>query len=260
MGNVLENPILPFAVVSMIPAVAWMVSIVGWMISDEVGSLEGSFSIGLVFSLCILAITTTEVMVSMAASFSLLIAGAIYPLVRVHLHRRAHLMIDMDIMRSAYRQLDARSTNVGAKVQLAKICYKRRLIGPALALMKEAVADAPTALQDEKRTIEVWEAMHGRSLSARDIHCPRCSAPNKPSERYCRRCKSALLIGLARGGQLMDGTPLRVFWVWVIAVATLILAPALAIILPRGVAIPSILALLVLSGLLLYRILRPNNR
>lgn len=260
MVTILDNPILPFAVVSMIPAVAWTVSIVGWMISDEVGSLEGTFSIGLVFSLCVLAITTTEVMVSMAACFSLLIAGAIYPLVKVHLHRRAHLMIDLDIMRSAYRQLDAKSTNVGAKVQLAKMCYKRGLIGPALALMKEAVADAPTALQDEKRTVDVWESMHGKSLSDREIRCPRCSATNKPSERYCRHCKSALLINLAGGGQLMNGTPLRVFWVWVVAVATLIVAPALAIVLPPTYSIPAMAGLLLLSAIVLYRILRPNSR
>jgi len=260
MENSLSNPVLPFAIVSMIPAIIWVASIIGWMIADEVGTFEGLFSIGLVFGLCVLAVTTSEVMVSMSACFSLLIAGAIYPLVKYHLNQRAHLMIDIDIMRSAYRQLDTKATNVGAKVQLARMCYKRGVIGPAVAIMREAVESAPNVLEDEKRTLNAWESLHGKSVAEREVRCTKCFATNAPNTRYCKKCGTALLINLAGGGKALDGTPLRVFWVWLVAVSTLVMAPGLAIALPLGFAVPAIIALLILSALLLYRILRtPKN-
>ncbi len=256
MESVLENPVLPFAIVSMIPAAAWVVSIIGWMISDEIGNVEGFFSIGLVFGLCVLAVTTSHVAIAMAACFSLLVAGGMYPLVRGQLNRRAHLMIDLDIMRSAYRQLDTKNTNVGAKVQLARMCYKRGMVGSAVALMDEAVGVAPNLLEDERRTLESWRALHGKTVSQRDVRCPKCNATNKPSERYCQHCKVALLINLAGGGQVLKGTPLKVFWLWLVAVASLVVAPALAFSLAAAYAVPAILGLLTLSGLVLYRILR----
>jgi hypothetical protein len=260
IADLLENPILPIAAISIFPAALWVVTIVGWLIGEEIGTFEGTFAIGLVFGLALLAIRSSDPMISLAACVSLVISGGVFPFIRTALNRREHLMIDIGQMKSAYRQLDAKATNVGAKVQLAKMCYRRGLHSSAMALMEEAVSAAPDLLEDEKRMLRTWESEHGPTAKERDVRCPKCMAMNRSSVRYCKRCGTALLISLAGGAALLRGEPLRVFWMWTIAAAVLVVCPALALTLEPVPAILAVSLILLLSGILFYRILRSFKR
>ncbi|MCH8273983.1 MAG: zinc ribbon domain-containing protein [Armatimonadetes bacterium] len=256
MPPILDSPTLFFAFLAIGPAAAWIVSIAGWMITDDVGLFEGLFGIGTVFGLFILAISTAEPFLSMAAVTALVIAAVLYPLVRVALYTRAHVRIDIELMWSAYRLLDAKRTNVGAKVQLAKMCYKRGLNGPAIALLKAAVESAPEMLKDERKVLRLWESEHGPKVAQYDVRCPKCGRPNAATSRYCRKCGTAHLIQLAGGTWLGSGVALRAFWIWVVSVAAFVLAPALAVTLPPVVAIMSVVGVLVVSGVMFFRVLR----
>lgn len=229
------------------------------MITDEVGAVEGWVGIGIVIGLQVLAFTATKEFVSAGSAASLWLAGVIYPFVRVGLTNRANLQIDVDIMEAAYRQLDEKQTNVGAKVQLAKVLHRRGQYISALTLLTDAVEASGDGLEDEKRVLRNWESQHGKASRSRRVRCPRCNAMTPGSERYCRNCAGPVLIYLAGGLNILSTAPLKMFYIWAAAVCMVIVAPGLAMTLPLPVAIGSIVGIVLIALYLMYRSGRSAN-
>lgn len=254
-----EDPKFFFTIAAIIPTAVWVVAIVGWLIADEVSPIEGIIALLMVVGIYILVVKADEPMVSLGAAMGLIVGGALYPLTRSALNARAHIKIDVDMMKAAYRMLDAKEANVGAKVQLSKLCYKRGLIGPAIALLDDAVNSAPALLEDERKLLTKWQSDH-KHLQSRELRCPRCTAVNPAANRYCQRCGTATLLKLAGGGLILSGTPLKAFWIWVLTVSALVGVPFLASSLSPGLAALTIVLVFLASGLLFYRILRGTEQ
>ncbi len=255
--NILQNPGLIFGLLALIPATLWTVTLVGWMITDEIGVIEGIFGISAVLALLFITAQTKEPLFGITAVLALAVAGILFPFFQRAMSSRAHLQIDMDLMWAAYRLLDAKRTNVGAKVQLAKLCYKRGLLTPAIALLRDAVESAPELLKDEKKVLRIWESEQARAGSAQNVlQCPKCHFNNTVNSRYCRHCGSAILLHLAGGSWIQNNLVLNAFYIWAITVAALILAPYALHTLPPIYAALAIFVILTMSTLLFYRLLR----
>lgn len=255
--TVLQNPGVIFGLLTLLPAALWTVTLVGWMITDEIGVFEGIFGIGAVLALLFVSAQAKEPVFGILAVLALVTAGILYPLIRSAISSRAHLQIDMDLMWSAYRLLDNKRTNVGAKVQLAKLCYKRGLIAPAVALLRDAIDVAPDLLKDERKTLRLWESeLAHTGTTPNYLQCPRCRHHNAINSRYCRHCGSAILLHLAGGSWIQNTLLLNAFYIWAITSAALILVPYALHALSPVYASLVIFAILAMSLLLFYRILR----
>jgi hypothetical protein len=255
--NILHNPGLILGFFALFPAALWVVTLVGWMITDEIGMLEGIFGISAVLALLFITAQVKEPFFGMMAVLALMVAGILYPVIRSAMSSRAHLQIDMDLMWAAYRLLDARRTNVGAKVQLAKLCYKRGLTASAIALLRDAVDSAPELLKDEKKVLQLWESEQARmGPTPSFLQCPKCLSPNTINSRYCRHCGVAILLHLAGRSWIQNTILLNAFYIWAITVAALVLVPYALHALPPVYAAIAIILILVMSTLLFYRILR----
>ncbi len=241
---------------SILPAAVWAFALVGWMITDEIGSVEGWTGIGAVVGLVVVAFTTKIELLSLGACIGLWVAGVLYPLIRLGMINRANLQIDVEIMESAYRQLDEKNNDIGAKVQLARVLYKRGAHATAIGLLAEAVQSGPEGMDQEARTLRIWQSLHGESPKGRKIRCLRCGGLTPANERYCRKCTGPVLIYEAGGLNVLRTAPLKMFYVWLITVSLVILAPGFAVALPFPVAAACILALVLLAVLLMHRTAR----
>ncbi|MFN8139164.1 MAG: hypothetical protein U0R49_05150 [Fimbriimonadales bacterium] len=237
----------------ILPAAIWIFSLVGWMIQDEIGPLEGWISIGVVLGLVVMAFTSKNETFSLISATSLWLGGAIYPFVKIAHTNRENLKIDVELMQAAYSQLDQKNNNVGAKVQLAKLLYKRGAYAHAIHLLTEATSAAPELLDEERRTLRMWESLHGKVAESRQIRCPKCSKLTPGTERYCRGCTGPVLIYAAGGLNVMSTAPMKMFYIWAAAVSIIVLVPGLAMTLPAGVAIGCILAVVAVALILILR-------
>lgn len=258
MPRVLDDPTFLPAFLCAGPVVLWVMTLVSWMIQDELNPLEGALAIGMIVGLCFMGIASRIEWVAYGLLVGMIGGGVMLPLIRRRLHESAHAKIDVETIAQCYRSLDSNYRNIGAKVQLSRMCYRRKLYGPAMALMAEVISEAGEAIDSEKWTLSIWEKDHGRDLANHRIRCPKCLSWNAPSIRYCGHCGAAVLLLMSQG-QLGRWVVLRgALWLWVIALAFLALSPYIVVTFSPMVAGAVIVLGLLLSGFLFVRILRPH--
>jgi hypothetical protein len=237
-----------------IPAAYWIYSLAMTMVQADLGVMEGLFGIGAALGLAVVGVSTSQTWVAVSCSASLWLSAIGMPLVGRIMHKRAHLTIDMERMKKLCKVLTTSRRNVSALSDLGRFCAKYNLIASAIVFLEQAVSLAPQYTPDEKRQLQWLKRDFKGEPEDHPNSCPNCRELNPPDEVRCKKCGAMHLVLLAGGYWLPESAPGKLLRIWVVVLAVVFLAPAVGATIQSAVAIPLIVAIVVLAGLLLWRI------
>lgn len=257
MQEVGANPLV-FALgcIVWIPVAIWVISLIGWMISGEVEALYGVPAALLIVVLGFFTTKPPEPWLSPVLFFAIICSGALYPVARLMLNRRAHARIDVELLENLYDTLYDKPGNVGAKFRMAEVLYNRGLIGQAVAIGEDLLTAMPKPMFDaEHRVVAGWKAVAKDPNLFRPLSCPACGMFNAPGTLWCRRCGDPYLIEVARGRWLKPVVFRRFLAAWVAAMIVIVAIPVT--LRAPGFPVPLTVALIVvemaIGGVVLYR-------
>jgi ribosomal protein L40E len=229
-------------------AMIWSYMLIMMMVEGEIDLIEGVIALGITLWLGINAMMP---MIPYGTLISLVSLGAgalLMPWLRNTANQRAHAKIDADQVNNATKAVEFDQDNWGARIELAKQCYKHGLLAPAVAHLSYAVQAAPLHTYNEKRTLKQWEAELNQ-LKKRDnsIVCLSCGARNPADGVRCVKCDHYILPLLVGGRWMPEGLPGKILRVWVIVALTAGGVLYAVDSLPGMVSLPVVLGALVVS-------------
>lgn len=226
--------------------IVWIVSMVHWTIQAEIDTALGLMGIILGLGLGILVINppagseyvTPLIMVAVVCSVALFV-----PLRNV-INRHELVAIDMDAIDRAYRQLEERPNNVGAKFKIAKLIYARGLHGHAIKLADDALQNMPQDFfAEEHKMVDMWKRSGHDAASFRALPCVECGTSNPPGDLYCNKCGAKFLLDQAKGRWIGRAMVRKLMAGWVAMLGVFVGIPISA------TALPPVAAALAISGL-----------
>lgn len=238
-------------------AMIWSYTLVMMMVEGEIDLIEGIIALGITLWL---GINSMMPMFPYATVVSLVSLGAgalVMPWLRNTANQRAHAKIDADQVNSATKAVEFDPDNWGARIELAKQCYKHGLIVPAVAHMSYAVQIAPLHTYNEKRTLRTWEAELKQAKRKEDtLLCLGCGTRHPVEAVRCSQCGKPILPMLVGGRWMPEGLPGKILRVWVIvALATGGILYAVHH-LPPGTSFPVVLGALFVSAIALIWVIK----
>jgi ribosomal protein L40E len=229
----------------------WIISLVHWTIQGEVDAPFGILGIIVGLGLGIAVISppagaeylTPIIAVAVAASV------ALYVPIRSAINRHELVAIDMEAIERAYRQLEERPNNVGAKFKIAKLVYGRGLHGHAITLADDALKTMPEDFfGEEHKLVDMWKRQGPDTASFRALPCVECGSSNPPGELYCKKCGSKFLLDQAKGRWVGRAMVRKLLAVWIALLGVFIGIPLALSALPT---VPALVAVIGLGTLVL---------
>jgi hypothetical protein len=199
-----------------IPVAIWTVSLIQWMITQDVDGLSGFFGVCLGIVLAILTFKPPEPIWSPICFAVVCLTVLLFPVVRAGIDKRALISIDLDTLAKAYRTLEERPDNLGARMKVARLVYNRGLNSHAVGLAERALKGLPESLfTDEYKLLATWRLAGGPGgIRPQMLPCLECGLPNPPGELHCARCGAPFLLHHARGNWLGPNLARKVVSFW----------------------------------------------
>jgi ribosomal protein L40E len=168
---------------------------------------------------------------------------ALFVPIRNALANHELVAIDMEAIDRAYKQLEDRPNNVGAKFKIAKLVYKRGLHGHAIAVADDALKGMPEdTFGEEHKLVGQWKRQEHDEGSFEPVPCKECGAYNPPGEVFCRRCNAPFLLDHVKGRWFGRDTARKLTAVWIALMG-------LFVGLPVAAALPVVAAVILMIGL-----------
>lgn len=242
--------------------IIWIVSMVHWMIQAEIDTAFGLVGIVLGIGLGVLAINPPagNEMITPLIMFAVIASVILFIPLRNVINQHELVAIDMDAIDRAYRQLEERPNNVGAKFKIAKLIYSRGLHGHAITLADEALKGMPADFfTEEHKTVDQWKRAGHDTSTFRALPCIECGTSNPPGELYCSKCGSKYLLDQAKGRWIGRAMVRKLMAGWVALLGVFVGIPISATALPPGPSLLAIAGLMILVVVTLYTAFVGNN-
>lgn len=227
------------------------------MVEGEIDLIEGVIALGVTLWLGMNAMIPMFPHATLVSLISLGAGALLMPWLRSLANQRAHAKIDSEQVRNACKAVEFDPDNWGARIELARHCYRHGLLPSAVAHLSYAVQTAPLHTYNEKRTLKNWEAELGQVKRKENvIICLGCGSHQPVDAIRCSECERYLLPMLVGGRWMPEGLPGKILRVWVIAAAAAggILYAVQA--LPPDSSFPIVLGALVVSAVALLWVIR----
>jgi ribosomal protein L40E len=228
---------------------------VHWMIQGDVDFGFGIVSIvvaGLLGAVMLNppnGLTWISPLIAVALAFSVF---AFVPL-RQALEGRELVAIELDQLDRAYKQLDERPGNLGARFKIAKLVHRRGFYGHAMAIAEDALKQMPEEFfQEEHKVVATWKRTELEPGDLRGLGCVECGFSNPPGEIYCKRCGSKYLLDQAKGKWIGRTLGRKILASWVALMGVFVGIPITALALPLVPAIIGVLGISILILTILY--------
>lgn len=225
-----------------IPIAAWVVTMIGWLITGEVETLTGICAIGLGLGMGIVAAFPPHPSLSPFLLLAAVATVVFTPLVRASYNRRALAAIDIEQLEKHYEALRLKPDNYGAMIKVAEMLFLRGLPGQAIALGDRALKALPANLfRAEHQMVNAWRLRSQDPNLFKPVACLRCGTLNQPGDLECAQCSFPHVIEMARGKWLGKGTVGQLIAVWVGLVLAFVGIPASAMLASRSLVLSVVL-------------------
>lgn len=238
-------------------AMIWAYTVIMMMVEGEIDLIEGVIALGITLWLGINAIMPMFPHATVISLLSLGVGALVMPWLRGLANQRAHAKIDAEQVNNACEAVEFDPDNWGARIELAKHCYRHGYLPSAVAHLSHAVQIAPLYTYNEKRMLRNWEAeLQQMKRRENTIVCLGCGSHQPVDAIRCSECERYILPMLVGGRWMPEGLPGKILRIWVIAAATTggILYAVHA--LSPGSSFPVVLGALVVSAIALLWVIR----
>lgn len=227
---------------------------VHWMITADIDTAYGVISITIAIALGVLVFNPpkNDSTISFLVTAAVIASVALFVPMRSVLNRHALVTIDMDAIDRAYKQLEERPNNVGARFKIAKMIYQRGIWGHAIKIAEEALKGMPEEFfGEEHKLVESWRRQNPGKEIYGPLGCIECGLNNKPGELYCRRCGARFLLDQAKGRWIGKTLARKLMAGWIAMMGVFVGIPVAATALPPVPAMVAVagIAMLVLTTL-----------
>ena len=235
--------------------IVWILSMVHWTIQAEIDTGFGIIAIIFGVGLGFLVFNPPAGNDFISPLITLTVVGSVVLFVplRSIINQHELVAIDMDAIDRAYRQLEERPNNVGARFKIAKLIYARGLHGHAIKLADDALQNMPQDFfAEEHKMVESWKRAGHDAATFRALSCVECGASNPPGELYCKKCGAKFLLDQAKGKWIGKAMVRKLMAVWVAMLGVFVGIPVSAVALPPIAAAVAICGLATLIIVTLY--------
>lgn len=242
-----------FGCITWIFLIVWILSMVHWTIQAEIDTAYGILAIVFGLGMGFLVFNPPAGNDYIAPLITLAVVGSVILFVplRSLINRHELVAIDMDAIDRAYRQLEERPNNVGARFKIAKLIYARGLHGHAIKLADEALQNMPQDFfTEEHKMVESWKRAGHDDATFRALSCIECGSSNPPGELYCKGCGAKFLLDQAKGKWIGRAMVRKLMAVWVAMLGVFVGIPVSAVALPpiaAGIAICGLATLIIVT-------------
>ena len=235
--------------------IVWILSMVHWTIQAEIdtgfGIIAIIFGIGLGF--LVFNPPAGNDFISPLVTLTVVASVILFIPLRSLINRHELVAIDMDAIDRAYRQLEERPNNVGARFKIAKLIYQRGLHGHAIKLADDALQNMPQDFfAEEHKMVDMWKRAGHDADTFKALSCVECGAHNPPGELYCKGCGAKFLLDQAKGKWIGRAMVRKLMAVWVAMLGVFVGIPVSAVALPPAFAAIAICGLAILVVVTLY--------
>lgn len=235
--------------------IIWILSLLHWTIQGDIDTGFGLIGILIGVGLGVLVLNPPQgnEYIAPLIMFAVIISVALYIPMRNVISHHELVAIDMDAIDRAYKQLEERPNNVGARFKIAKLAYSRGLHGHAITLADEALKNMPADFfGEEHKIVEGWKRQGHPAAAFRALPCVECGSSNPPGELYCKKCGAKFLLDQAKGRWIGRAMIRKLFAGWVALLGIFVGIPTSVAALPPEAAIVAIVGLCLLVGTTLY--------
>ncbi len=232
MGGIAAIPAF-LITMAMLPimgfATCW---IIGRMIDGSLDFLPGIVGIMILGGMFFVAISSPNQAIAGAIMVVLITAMVFFPYAETQMGRVLGREINAERIEKAHAALSARSDNVAAWFELARVLYDHGYQGHAIAIADKTLYNLsqnmdPVKFQSmrdlfrsEEYLLERWKRDSKPDLF-RPLKCPSCAAMNPPGDVACVRCGKPYLLEIVRGSNIRKSFLGRLVFGWALLAALL---------------------------------------
>lgn len=237
-------------------AAYWLFAIVMMLIEGDLDVFQFALAVLVTLWMGYNSIKPQYPYANLVSAVVLGLACILIPFAKATANKRANAQVDAEL---ALRQIAATEfdpKNFHAWAELARLCYRYGLVGPAMAHMQRGIDIAPQFTFAEKREMERWVKELRGAQPPETIPCMGCGKSCSAGELRCPTCGDYVLPPLLRGKLITAKLGAKLVRAWAVFALGATVLPIAVKFLPAPLALPIALVGAGAALYALYRVLR----